>query len=158
VKFGGEVLFASSVGGGATGHKAFARDLGVLVKLAELNQVIVALVRIWPTATAAIAKGAVGSIWVCRWPPEKISRREAENFFEANCNAFRRIEMDDRAPTPPAACRCFRAEAKGLNYLGVAMPVGQINTPQLMLRVAEIAGPFTVPAELAGLCGRISSS
>jgi len=33
--------------GGATGHKAFARDLGVLVKPAELNKVIVALVRVF---------------------------------------------------------------------------------------------------------------
>lgn len=42
----GEVLFRISVGG-ATGHKAFARDLGVFVKPAELNQVVVALVRVF---------------------------------------------------------------------------------------------------------------
>jgi ferredoxin-nitrite reductase len=40
--------------GGATGHKAFARDLGVLVKPEEVNRVVCALVRVF------IAKGNRG--------------------------------------------------------------------------------------------------
>jgi len=46
VKVGEEILFRVALGG-ATGHQSFARDLGVLVKPAELNKVIVALVRVF---------------------------------------------------------------------------------------------------------------
>ena len=46
VKVGDEIFFRIALGG-ATGHKAFARDLGVLVKPAELNKVIVAIVRVY---------------------------------------------------------------------------------------------------------------
>src|ERR1043166_1475138 len=46
VKVDGQVYFRIALGG-ATGHKAFARDLGVLVKPAEINKVIVALVRVY---------------------------------------------------------------------------------------------------------------
>src|SRR5215469_2966702 len=46
VKLGEEILFRIALGG-ATGHKAFARDLGVLVLPNELNQVVTALVRVY---------------------------------------------------------------------------------------------------------------
>src|SRR5207248_2082546 len=46
VRVGEEVLFRIALGG-ATGHKAFARDLGVVVRPAEINKVIVALVRVF---------------------------------------------------------------------------------------------------------------
>src|SRR5882724_11375207 len=44
----GQVRFRIALGG-ATGHKAFARDLGVLVKPTEINKVIAALVRVYIT-------------------------------------------------------------------------------------------------------------
>src|SRR5215472_5638630 len=43
----GEEIFFRLVLGGATGHQAFANDLGVIVPPGELNQVIVALVRVY---------------------------------------------------------------------------------------------------------------
>lgn len=46
VKVGDEVFFRIALGG-ATGHKAFARDLGVLVKPSELNRVVAAVVRVY---------------------------------------------------------------------------------------------------------------
>jgi len=46
VKMGDEVFFRIALGG-ATGHKAFARDLGVLVKPAELNKIVAAVVRVY---------------------------------------------------------------------------------------------------------------
>ena len=46
VKVGDEVFFRIAIGG-ATGHKAFARDIGVLVKPAELNKVVSAMVRVY---------------------------------------------------------------------------------------------------------------
>src|SRR5215471_2288363 len=46
VKVGNEVLFRIALGG-ATGHQAFARDLGVLVPPNELNQVVTGVVRVY---------------------------------------------------------------------------------------------------------------
>src|SRR4029079_17778023 len=46
VTVGDEVFFRFALGG-ATGHKAFARDLGVLVKPAELNKVVSAVLRVY---------------------------------------------------------------------------------------------------------------
>src|SRR6266705_3821515 len=46
VKVGDEIFFRIAVGG-ATGHKAFARDLGVLVKPGEVNKVVAALTRVY---------------------------------------------------------------------------------------------------------------
>src|SRR5882724_1864551 len=46
VKLGDEIVFRIALGG-ATGHKAFARDLGVVVPPAEINKVIVAVLRVY---------------------------------------------------------------------------------------------------------------
>src|ERR1019366_6534333 len=46
VRVGEEALFRIALGG-ATGHKAFARDLGVLVSPSQLNKVVVALVLVF---------------------------------------------------------------------------------------------------------------
>src|SRR6185436_16737107 len=45
-KLGDEIVFRIALGG-ATGHKAFARDLGVVVPPAEINKVVAAIVRIF---------------------------------------------------------------------------------------------------------------
>src|SRR5262249_36027584 len=42
----GEVFFRIALGG-ATGHKAFARDLGVIVPPREINKVVAAIVRVY---------------------------------------------------------------------------------------------------------------
>jgi len=52
VKIGDEILFRIALGG-ATGHKAFARDLGVVVPPAEINKVVVAVLRV--TSSTAVA-------------------------------------------------------------------------------------------------------
>src|ERR1051325_6934580 len=46
VKLGDEILFRIALGG-ATGHKTFARDLGVLVSPAEINKVVDAILRVY---------------------------------------------------------------------------------------------------------------
>ena len=139
VKVGDEVFFRIALGG-ATGHKTFARDLGVLVKAAELNKVIVALVRIY------IANGNRGDRKKARlkhlletWPLEKYLG-EAEKILGYKLQrtpADLKVEYGD-AKLPHSHIGIFPQKQKGLNYVGVAMPVGQI-TPKQMLRVAEIA-------------------
>ena len=46
VKLGDEIHFRIALGG-ATGHKSFARDLGVVVPPAEINKVVAAVVRVY---------------------------------------------------------------------------------------------------------------
>ncbi len=46
VKVGEEVLFRIALGG-ATGHKAFARDIGVVVAPAQINKVVAAIVTVF---------------------------------------------------------------------------------------------------------------
>jgi ferredoxin-nitrite reductase len=139
VKFGDEIFFRIALGG-ATGHKAFARDLGVLVKPAELNKVIVALISVY------IANGNRGDRKKARlkhlletWSLEKYLG-EAEKILGCKLQpapADLKVEYGD-AKLPHSHIGTYAQKQNCLNYIGVAMPVGQI-TPKQMLRVAEIA-------------------
>ncbi len=139
VKVGDEIFFRIALGG-ATGHKSFARDLGILVKPAELNKVIVALVRVY------IVNGNRGDRKKARlkhlletWSLEKYLN-EAEKILGCKlpkAPADLRVEYGD-AKLPHSHIGIYAQKQKSLNYIGVAMPVGQI-TPKQMLRVAEIA-------------------
>ncbi len=139
VTVGGEVFFRIALGG-ATGHKAFARDLGVLVRPAELNRAILALVRVY------IANGNRGDRKKARlkhlletWSLEKYLG-EAEKLLGGPLTkaAPEAKPAPDGEPLPHTHIGVYQQKQKGLNYVGVAMPVGQI-TPKQMLRVAEIA-------------------
>jgi len=140
VKVGDEIFFRLALGG-ATGHKAFARDLGVLVKPAELNKAIVALVRVY------IAHGNRGDRKKARlkhlletWSLDRYLG-EAEKVL--GCQ-LRRAPLDPASmqypgqKIPHSHIGVYAQKQAGLNYVGVAIPVGQI-TPKQMLRVAEIA-------------------
>ncbi|MGB8166877.1 MAG: NirA family protein [Chthoniobacteraceae bacterium] len=140
VKVGDEVFFRVALGG-ATGHKSFARDLGVIVKPAEVNKVIAALVRVF------IANGNRGDRKKARlkhllekWTldqylaeTEKVLGYElTRSLFDAAQNVY---------PSQAIAhshVGVFPQKQKGLNYVGVGVPVGQITTKQ-MIRLAEIA-------------------
>ena len=140
VKLGEEVFFRIALGG-ATGHKAFARDLGVLVKPAELNKVVSAIVRVY------IANGNRGDRKKARlkhlletWTLEQYLA-ETEKLLGY---PLRRTPLDPEAIRYPSQDRphshvgAFPQRQRGLNYIGAMPPVGQI-TPKQMLRLAEIA-------------------
>ena len=139
VMVGGEVFFRIALGG-ATGHKTFARDLGVLVKPAELNRVILALVRVYIThGNRSDRKKARLKHLLETWSLEKYLG-EAEKLLggpltKASPEVKPAREGD---PLPHTHIGIYQQKQPGLNYVGVAMPVGQI-TPKQMLRVAEIA-------------------
>jgi ferredoxin-nitrite reductase len=130
--------------GGATGHKAFARDLGVLVRPEEVLKVAAALVRVY------IANGNRGDRKKARlkhlletWSLEKyldetekllgykLLRAPADLKFETS-------NSKSQNAVPHSHVGVFPQKQAGLNYIGVAIPVGQI-TPKQMLRLAEIA-------------------
>lgn len=140
VKLGEEVVFRIALGG-ATGHKSFARDLGVVVPPAEINKVVVAIVRVF------IEKG-------CRTNRKKARLKhllETMSFDEYLALVEKKLGKQlRRAPYDLAQMRWasqelahshvgdFPQKQKGLSYVGASCPVGNI-TPKQMLRVAELA-------------------
>ena len=140
VKVGDEVMFRIALGG-ATGHKAFARDLGVLVKPSELNKVVSAVVRVY------IANGNRTDRKKARLK-HLLETWTLEQYLEAT-EKLLGYQLQ-RAPLDPATIQypsqdiphshvgVYPQKQKGLNYIGVAVPVGHIS-PKQMLRIAEIA-------------------
>lgn len=140
VKVGEEIFFRLALGG-ATGHKTFARDLGVLVKPAELNKVIAAVIRVY------IANGNRGDRKKARlkhlletWSLEKYLA-ETEKILGGKLQrvpADLKCEISNLKSPPHPHLGVYPQKQEGFNYVGVAVPVGQI-TPKQMIRVAEIA-------------------
>ncbi len=130
--------------GGATGHKAFARDLGVLVRPEEVLKVTAALVRVY------IANGNRGDRKKARlkhlletWSLEKYldETEKLLGYQLLRAPADLKFETSNRKSqdaVPHSHVGVFPQKQPGLNYIGVAIPVGQI-TPRQMLRLAEIA-------------------
>jgi ferredoxin-nitrite reductase len=143
VKVGDEVLFRIALGG-ATGHKAFARDLGVVVPPAEINKVVVALVRVF------IANGNRGDRKKARL--KHLLEKWTLDQYLAETEKLLGRQLR-RAPYEVAQIRWasqelshshvgdFPQKQRGLNYVGAICPVGQI-TPKQMLRLAELADSY----------------
>ena len=139
------VYFRVSLGG-ATGHKAFARDLGVLVKPEEVLRTTVALVRVY------IANGNRGDRKKARlkhlletWSLEKYLAETEKllGFQLLRAPADLKFETSN-LPTPVAPhshIGVFPQKQPGLNYVGVALPVGQI-TPKQLLRLADLVDNY----------------
>jgi ferredoxin-nitrite reductase len=130
--------------GGATGHKSFARDLGVLVPPAEINKVVTAIVRVF------IERGCRTNRKKARLKNllETMSLAEYLELVEQKLGTPLR-----RAPYDAAQMRWASQELshshvgdypqkqRGLNYVGATCPVGQI-TPKQMLRLADLADAY----------------
>ncbi len=140
VKIGDEILFRIALGG-ATGHKAFARDLGVVVPPNEINKVIVAVLRVY------IERGCRTDRKKARLKHllEKMSLEEYLGLVEKKLGTqLRRAPYDAvqmrwaSHELPHSHVGDFPQKQRGLNYVGATCPVGQI-TPKQMLRLAELA-------------------
>jgi ferredoxin-nitrite reductase len=137
----GEEIFFRIALGGATGHKAFANDFGVVVPPAEINRVVVAVVR------AFIEKG-------CRTNRKKARLKhllETMSLDEFRALVEKKLGTPlRRAPYDLAQMRWasqdlahshvgdFPQKQRGFNYVGATCPVGQI-TPRQLTRLAELA-------------------
>ncbi len=138
VKVGDEVFFRIALGG-ATGHKAFARDLGVQVKPAELNKVVAAVVRVY------IANGNRGDRKKARlkhllekWTIEQYLA-ETEKMLGYQLVRAPLEALDYRSQDlPHSHVGVYPQKQRGLNYVGVAVPVGHAS-PKQLIRLAEIA-------------------
>ncbi len=139
VKVGDEIFFRIALGG-ATGHKAFARDLGVLVKPAELNKVVVALVRVYiANGNRTDRKKARLKHLLETWSLEKYlgETEKLLGYKLAKAPAELKVEHSE-TKFPHTHVGVYPQKQKGFNYVGVAIPVGQLTSKQ-MIRLAEIA-------------------
>jgi ferredoxin-nitrite reductase len=140
VRVGDEVAFRIALGG-ATGHKAFARDLGVLVKPAELNKVVAAVVRVYIAhGNRTDRKKARLKHLLEKWTLEQYLA-ETEKVLGYQ---LARAPLDPSSieypgqKLPHSHVGVYPQKQAGLNYIGVALQVGHL-TPKQMLRIAEIA-------------------
>jgi len=143
VRLGDDTLFRIALGG-ATGHKTFARDLGVVVPPAEINQVVLALVRVFVAhGNRADRKRARLKHLLEEWSLERYLE-ETEKLLGRTLR---------RAPYEPARLRWasqelphshvgdFPQKQKGFNYVGALCPVGQL-TPRHLFRLADLADAY----------------
>lgn len=135
--------------GGATGHQAFARDLGVLVRPEEILKTVVAMIRVY------IANGNRGDRKKARLK-HLLETWSLAQYLEATekllgFNLLRAPVDEAGKPLAEAAtfvpdvphphAGVFPQKQPGLNYIGVAVPVGQI-TPKQMLRLADLVDNY----------------
>ena len=127
--------------GGATGHKSFARDCGVIVSPNEINKVVAAMVRVY------IEHGCRTNRKKARLKHllETMSLEDYLALVEQKLGAKLRRAPYDAAPMRWASQELahshvgdFPQKQRGLNYVGATCPVGQL-TPKQLLRVAELA-------------------
>jgi ferredoxin-nitrite reductase len=143
VKIGDEVYFRISLGG-ATGHKSFARDLGVVVPPKDIVKAIIAVVRVY------IANGNRGDRKKARlkhlldkWTLDQYLM-ETEKVLGSGLT---RMAFDPRTINYPSAdlphshIGAYPQKQPGLYYLGVVSPVGQI-TPRQLFRGADLADNY----------------
>ncbi|MBN8248875.1 MAG: NirA family protein [Verrucomicrobia bacterium] len=129
--------------GGATGHKAFARDLGVLIRPEEILEVTAALLRVY------LAHGNRGDRKKARlkhlldtWTLDQYLA-ETEKLLG---RTLLRIPVGARWESAPVTTSVpahpqvgvHAQKQPGLNWIGATVPVGQITAKQLR-RLAEIA-------------------
>ncbi len=134
------VYFRISLGG-ATGHKAFARDLGVLVKPAELNKVVVALTRVYiANGNRTDRKKARLKHLLETWSLEKyLAETEKLLGYQLQRAPVEKLETrNSKLETSHTHIGVYPQKQTGFNYVGVAIPVGQLTAKQ-MIRLAEIA-------------------
>lgn len=130
--------------GGATGHKSFARDLGVLVPPAEVVPVTAAMLRVYLAhGDRTDRKRARLKHLLEHWTLDRF-RSETETLLG---RALMGIPQGSEVPvaTSDPACASLHPHLgvhpqrqAGHHWVGVAVPVGQITSKQLR-RLAELA-------------------
>ena len=131
--------------GGATGHKAFAQDLGILVRPEEILKVVLAMIRVYVVnGNRTDRKKARLKHLLEKWT--LVQYLEATEKI-LGCQLLRSpLDESGRSPieaapklpqVPHSQVGVFPQKQPRLNYFGVAVPVGQL-TPKQMLRLADL--------------------
>jgi len=135
--------------GGATGHKAFARDCGILIPPEDLIRTLIATVRIFiKNGNRTDRKRArlkhLLEKWTLTQYIAEVEKVLGHPLLTHAANETGRIScVKDAAlpPVPHSHVGVFEQKQRDLFYIGVAFPVGQI-TPDQMIRLAELADEF----------------
>jgi ferredoxin-nitrite reductase len=127
----GDVLFQLALGG-ITGHRDFARDTGVVVRSEECVEVAAAIVRVFiANGDRTDRKKARLKYVLDAWGFEKFLAETEQELGRP----LRRVPLDDCEPRRPgdrhAHVGVHPQKQPGLNYLGVVLPVGRIQSEQL---------------------------
>lgn len=140
VRIGNEVLFRLAVGG-ATGHKAFAGDLGVVVPPAQLVKVLTAMLRVYMArGDRTNRKRARLKHLLENWNLEKFLE-ETEKTLGGTLDRAAPPEPPLRTAVPHPHVGVFAQRQPGLNYVGVTLQAGQL-TPKQLLRLCDLADNY----------------
>lgn len=128
--------------GGATGHKAFASDLGILVRPDEVITLTAAILRVY------LAHGNRGNRKRARlkhlleeFPLEEFLQAVEEDLGRSLPRVPVEATQWPEAPQERGDLGVHRQAGDDLNYVGVAVPVGQL-TPRQMERLADLADHY----------------
>lgn len=135
--------------GGATGHKAFARDIGVLIAPDQVVKVILSAVRVFiANGNRTDRKKArlkhLLDTWTLDRYLDEIEKLLASPLVRAPLDASGESSVHDSevaTTIPHSHIGAFPQKQKGFQYIGVAIPVGQISPDQL-LRLADLADNY----------------
>ncbi len=141
VRSGDAITFRIALGG-ATGHKAFARDLGVAIAPKDIVKVVVAIVRVFiANGNRSDRKRARLKHLLDGWTLDRYLTEVEELLGYALTRAPIEALAYPSQDIPHSHVGAFPQKQPGLHYLGVALPAGQI-TPKQMLRIADLADNY----------------
>ncbi len=140
VKVGDQVLFRIAAGG-ATGHKGFAKDMGILIEPAKIVGVLLAMVRVFiARGNRTDRKKARLKHLLETMPMEEFVTESEKVFGEPLTRSLEGIDTP-RAEFAHSHIGMHAQRQEGLHYIGAAVPVGQITAKQLD-RLADIADHY----------------
>lgn len=135
--------------GGATGHLAFAQDIGVLVKQEEIIEVVDSILRVFiANGNRANRKKArlkhLLENWTLAEYLDEVEKLLGRKLYSAPLDekGQHALQQEEELPeVPHSHVGVFPQKQDGMNYVGVSLPVGQI-TPKQMKRIAEVADNY----------------
>lgn len=142
VKMDGEVYFRILLGG-VTGHEEFAEDAGYLCKPDDVVDVCAALTRVWIQNGSRASRGKARMIYLIKeWGYEKYMEETQKLLgFDLIPLDESKLETVEKPDEPHPQIGAYPQKQKGLNYLGVYVPVGNLPSDDARA-IAEIADEF----------------
>lgn len=131
--------------GGVTGHQTFASDWGVLVRPEQLNDVMVALLRVFiehgdrtnrKKARFKYVVEAFGLEKVLDEAEKRLPWKLIRLAADASCQEPRSFSQQGHSHVG-----VFPQKQEGLHYVGASVPVGQLTARQLE-RIADLADSY----------------
>jgi ferredoxin-nitrite reductase len=140
VRSGDQTVFRIALGG-ATGHKAFARDCGIEVEPEHIVAVVLAMVRVFisngdRTNRKKARLKHLLETWTLDQYVDETEKVLGSPIKRAPLDAAMLAFADESLPHSHIGA--YPQKQDGLFYLGIALPAGQI-TPKQMKRLAELS-------------------